>query len=144
VTQPRRRRSVEKRDVREVLGTANVNVLGQWPTAVTSQAPAAKRREPRQLARAEATAGGRLPIQAVIDRHGLLEPFTVEVTLLNPQDGKTVEAIRRVPEAAGVLGTWGADVNDPAGFSSRVNPRLAICHILAPRAAAQCFAGRGA
>lgn len=143
MTAPRRRKSVENRDVREVLGSANVNVLRQWPAALTSQAPAEKRREPRQLARAEATAGGRLPIQAVIDRHGLLEAFIVDVSLQNPQTG-VVEGIREVPEAAGILGTWGADVNDPAGFSSRVNPRRAICHILAPRAAAHCFASRGA
>ena len=143
MTQPRRRKSVENRDVREVLGTANVNVLGRWPAAFTSQAPAAKRHEPPRAARRTPAEATRLPVQAVVDRHGLLEAFMVDVSLQNPQTG-VVEGIREVPEAAGILGTWGADVNDPAGFSSRVNPRRAICHILAPRAAAHCFASRGA
>lgn len=141
MTQPRRRKSVSKRDVPSLMGTANVNVLGLWPAAFSSQEPAPTRRKPRRAAeRVEVTPPSRLPIQAVVDRHLLLEPFTVDVRLQNPDTG-VIEGIRRVPEAAGILGNWGAEVNDPPRFASRVNARRAICHILAPRAAAQCFAG---
>jgi hypothetical protein len=142
VTQPRRRKSVAKRDVPSLMGTANVNVLGLWPATFSSQEPAPTRRKPRRAAaqRAEATPPSRLPVQAVVNRHLLLEPFTVDVRLQNPDTG-VIEGIRRVPEAAGILGNWGAEVNDPARFASRVNPRRAICHILAPRAAARCLAG---
>lgn len=70
----------------------------------------------------------------MVDRHLLLEPFTVDVTLQNPDTG-VIEGIRRVPEAAGILGNWGAEVNDPPRFSSRVNPRArsATYWLRAPR-----------
>lgn len=128
MTQPRR-------DV-GAWGTPNVDVLQRWPT-ISSQARPPVRPRYRYAARPE-----RLPIQAVVNRHALQQPYTVDIELKDDQGH--VDGILRVPDAAGVLGYHGADPNDPAGFSTQVNPRLAVCGALTPYAAARCLARGGA
>jgi hypothetical protein len=79
-----------------------------------------------------------LPIQAVVDRSVPLQRFVVDTPVVDPQTG-TLLAILKNP----VGGVHGPDPNDPMGFSSAVNPRLAVCQILSGYAIPRCLLGGG-
>jgi hypothetical protein len=80
-------------------------------------------------------AARRLPVQGIVDRRQALGPAMMDVKLITPS-GKLVEVLR-VP----VGGNYGPSPADPARFSERVNPRTAVCGVLAPYAAAACLLG---
>jgi hypothetical protein len=78
-----------------------------------------------------------LPVQTAVNRTDRLEAETIDIEIRDP-DGKVVQ-ILRFP----VFGRYGRDVNDPGHFSELVDPRTAICAVLAPYAVARCLAQRG-
>jgi hypothetical protein len=80
---------------------------------------------------------GQVPVQASVDRAEPLSPTLVDV-LIRTQSG-TVIQILRSPE----FGNYGSDPNDPGAFSRTVDPRRAVCAVLAPYAAARCAGGVG-
>ena len=75
---------------------------------------------------------GRVPVQASVHRAEPLAPTLVDVLVRTP--GGRVIQILRSPE----FGNYGSDANDPAAFSPSVDPRTAVCAVLAPYAAARC------
>lgn len=79
-----------------------------------------------------------LPIQAVVDRTVL---FSYPPLVRQPvQDhGGTVTEILANP----VDGNYGSLPGDPAPFPPRVNPQVAVCHILSSYAASRCSRGGG-
>ena len=79
---------------------------------------------------------GRVPVQASVARAEPLSPTLIDV-LVRTTGGKVIQ-ILRTPE----FGNYGSDANDPAAFSPSVDPRTAVCVVLAPYAAARC-AGAG-
>jgi hypothetical protein len=72
---------------------------------------------------------GAVPLQRSVDRTYAFELTLVDTEIRN-QAGKVIK-ILRTP----AFGAYGFDPNDPGPFSIGVNPRTAVCGILAPQAA---------
>jgi hypothetical protein len=73
---------------------------------------------------------GAVPLQRSVDRTLPLELALVDTEVRN-KAGKVIKILR-----APAFGPYGFDPNDPCTFTAGVNPRTAVCGILAPRAAA--------
>jgi hypothetical protein len=74
------------------------------------------------------------PVHAIVDRRDLLAVFSIDTKVV--ANGQ-VRAVLRRPfgHPAGRL------PGDPGPFSSAVDPRLGVCHVLSPAAAARCLGG---
>lgn len=111
------------------------------PSDVLSREPGAtstRVRPPREYVYApREPAVENLPVQAAVNRSDPLQPTFVDIEVITPSG--TVLQILRYPE----FGPYGGDPNDAAWFSDHVNPRSAICGVLAPYAAVRCLAGGG-
>jgi hypothetical protein len=113
-------------------------LLAQFaPNAVARDVDAVQRRNPPRHQYMPSPAGPLLPVQSVVDRTTVLEPMLVDTAITH--NGKVLE-ILRYP----VFGPYGPLPSDPARFADDVNPRTALCGVLAPYARAECVAHGGA
>jgi hypothetical protein len=76
------------------------------------------------------------PVSAIVDRRDVLAVFSIDTKVF--RDGR-LRGILRNP-----LGyPSGPLPGDPGRFTSAVDPRLGVCHVLSPSAAARCLRGGG-
>jgi hypothetical protein len=74
------------------------------------------------------------PVSAMVDRRDILDVFSIDTRVVS--NGNLLAILRReFGYPAGRL------PGDPGRFPSTVDPRLAVCHMLSPAAAARCLAG---
>lgn len=140
VSEARRRDESLKRLSHRRLFRARPSVLDPSRLDVLApDGPVKARVRPREYTYTAREEGDRnLPVQTAVDRADRLEAETVDIEIRDPS-GNILE-ILRFP----VFGRYGSDPNDPARFSDSVDPRTAICAVLAPYAAARCLAHGGA
>jgi hypothetical protein len=76
------------------------------------------------------------PVSAMVDRRDIPDVFSIDTRIVS--DGELLAILRReFGYPAGRL------PGDPGRFPSTVDPRLAVCHVLSPVAAARCLRGGG-
>jgi hypothetical protein len=79
----------------------------------------------------------KLPSQGAIDRSVPLDSFMLTTVIADPS-GNVLEKLVNP-----VGGAFGALTGDPAWWPARVDPRTAVCQVLSPYAAVQCWRSRG-
>jgi len=79
----------------------------------------------------------RLPKQGSVDRSVPLSSYLVTIAITD-RDGNVIEKL-----GTPVGGPYGAVPGDPAWFSERVDPRLAVCQVLSAYSAMHCLRSRG-
>jgi hypothetical protein len=78
---------------------------------------------------------GDVPVQRSVSRTVMFQPTIIDIKV-RTKDGTLIRTIQ-----SPAFGNYGADPNDPAMFNPGVDPRTAICSVLAPYAAARCRGG---
>lgn len=114
-------------------------VDSSWPEAPTATNVLPRVVEPPpkyRYGRAQPVKGD-VPVQRSVFRTTLLQPMMASIEVHNNEG-----ILLRIIESP-TFGNYGADPNDPARFTPGVDPRTAICSVLAPYAAARCMGGRG-
>jgi hypothetical protein len=75
------------------------------------------------------------PVSAMVDRRDIPDVFSIDTRIVS-KEGELLAILRReFGYPAGRL------PGDPGRFPSTVDPRLAVCHMLSPVAAARCLGG---
>jgi hypothetical protein len=75
----------------------------------------------------------RLPVQAVVDREEMLQPFMIDTPITDPTTGKVLEVLR-----APVNGSHGSEPSDPAFFCAKIDFRVGLGHVFSSDTVPDC------
>jgi hypothetical protein len=79
----------------------------------------------------------KLPKQGSVDRSIPLSSHLITIAITDSH-GNVIEKL-----GTPLGGPYGSVPGDPAWFLEKVDPRLAVCQVLAPYSAMQCLRSRG-